>query len=237
MPRRTMTRFLAFMECDIVPQVVSKLLNNSLPKFPAGQGKGKVFSPLLNEIKDGRLHAHAVQTILVAPQALYELWRDVEAAPLWMEFVISVQKKGDKLSHWVFGDPDDEAGKRLEYDTQIVADEPGKRIAWKSVTGDVDESGEVTFEPSPNGRGTLVTLRESMNIPGGSIGGALAGLIKRTPKQIVIEDLRHFKQLAESGEIPSVDGQPNGPRGFSGSLKAHMYGENNPTPSGTSGQA
>lgn len=216
-----------------MPEVIRKL-QNSLPSFPAGEGKGDIFSPLPQEIKDGYLRAHAVQTILVDPQALYELWRDIESSPLWMEYVVSVTASSDRLSHWVFGDPDDPDGKRIEYDSEIVADEPGRRIAWRSLDSDYDEQGEVTFEPSFNGRGTLVTLVETVKVPGGAAGSALAGITKRSPKQIVIEDLRHFKQLAESGEIPSVVGQPNGPRGFTGSLKARLYGENNPTPKGTS---
>jgi uncharacterized membrane protein len=230
-----MTRFLKLWS-DIVPEVISKL-NGGLPVFPSGEGKGGIFSPLPNEVKDGELRAHSMQTILVAPQALYELWKDVEASPLWMEYVVSVEAKSDTVSHWVFGNPYDPDGKRIEYDSEIVADEPGKRLAWQSITEGIDEGGEVTFEPTFNGRGTLVTLREFAKIPGGSVGHALAGLVKRSPKQIVIEDLRHFKQLSESGEIPSVEGQPNGPRGFSGSLKSKLYGENNPTPPGTSSEA
>jgi hypothetical protein len=62
---------------------------------------------------------------------------------------------------------------------------------------------------------------------------AAAAVAKRSPRQIVIEDLRHFKQLAETGEIPNVDRNPHGPRGFIGSLKERLYGENNPTPAGT----
>lgn len=214
-----------------MPDVISKL--DHLPSFPAGEGKGGTFSPLPQDVKDGYVRAHAIQTILVAPQALYELWRDIETAPLWMEYVVSVTESTDTLSHWVFGDPDDPDGKRIEYDSKIVADEPGKRIAWKSISENYDETGEVTFTPSFNGRGTVVTLVERVKVPGGAAGNALAALVRRSPKQIVIEDLRHFKQLAESGEIPSVVGQPNGPRGFSGTLKSKLYGENNPTPPGT----
>ncbi len=178
-----------------------------------------------------------MQTILVAPEALYELWRDVESAPLWMEYVVSVEAKTDKVSHWVFGNPYEKDGKRIELDSEIVADEPGRRIGWQSITEGIEESGEVTFEPTFNGRGTLVTLREFQKIPGGSTATSLGGVVKRSPKQVVIENLRHFKQLAESGEIPSVEGQPNGPRGFSGSVKSRLYGENNPTPPGSSGSA
>lgn len=217
-----------------MPEVIRKLDVDRPPSFRAGEGKGGVFSALPQDVKDGYVRAHARQTVLVAPQALYELWRDVEAAPLWMEYVVSVTASSDKLSHWVFGNPEEPEGKRIEYDSEITADEPGRRIAWRSIDSEYDESGEVTFEPSFNGRGTVVTLMETVKAPGGAAGNALAGLVKRSPRQIVIEDLRHFKQLAESGEIPSVVGQPNGPRGFVGTLKSKLYGENNPTPEGTS---
>jgi uncharacterized membrane protein len=216
-----------------MPEHVSRL-ETGLPPFPAGQGKGAVFSPLKQDIKDGELRAHAVQTILADQQGLYLLWRDVSLASRWQEYVISVTPTSEKVSHWIFGDPSDPDGKRIEYDSEIVEDIPGERIAWRSITEGVDESGIVTFEPHPFGRGTLVTLQEYVAVPGGKLGNIVAGLSKRTPKQIVIEDLRHFKQLAESGEIPTVAKNPHGPRGLSGSFKTRMHGENNPTPPGSS---
>ena len=36
-------------------------------------------------------------------------------------------------------------------------------------------------------------------------------IVGRNPKQAVIENLRHFKALAETGEIPRTQGQPHGP--------------------------
>ena len=209
-----------------------------LPPFPAGQGKGAVFIPLAQDTQDGVVRAHAIQTINADPESLYKLWRKVELASRWQEYVISVEEKSATLSHWVIGDPeadpDSSAGKRIEFDSEIVEDIPGKKIAWHSVTEGVTESGEVIFEPTENNRGTRVTLQERVGVPGGSLGNAAAAVSKRTPRQIVIEDLRHFKQLAEAGEIPSVVGQPNGKRGFVGTLKSKLYGENNPTPPGTS---
>ena len=220
-----------------MPEVINRQVTGGLPVFPAGKGKGGVYSPLPNDVKEGKLRAHAMQTILVAPHALYELWHDVESAPLWMEYLVSVNITGAGTSHWVFGNPEEKDGKRLEFDSEVVADEPGVRIAWKSITEGIDESGEVTFKENSNGRGTLVTLREFDRLPGGAVGNAVASLTMRSPNQMVIENLRHFKQLAESGEIPSVEGQPSGPRGFSGSLKSKLYGQNNPTPPGTSSEA
>lgn len=209
-----------------------------LPPFPAGEGKGSAFAPLAQDTKNGVVRAHAIQTILADADSLYKLWRNIKLAPRWQEYVVSVEEKSATLSHWVFGDPEADpneiSGKRIEFDSEIIEDIPGRKIAWKSVTEGVTETGEVLFEPTENDRGTRVTLQERMGVPGGALGTAAAAISKRTPRQIVIENLRHFKQLAEAGEIPSVVGQPNGKRGFSGTLKARLYGENNPTPKGVS---
>lgn len=214
-----------------MPEVLDQ---SSLPSFPAGQGKGSHFKPLPQDVEDGRMRAHAVQTIRVDRQTLYRLWRDTGNAPKFMEYVVAVEPKGSNRTTWTLGDPEDSNGKRVSYDIEIYEDVPGEKIAWRSVESKFDEVGEIRFEEAPGGRGTRVTLTENIKVPGGRLTIAAAALTRRTPRQIVIEDLRHFKELAESGEIPSVVDNPHGPRGFSGSVKARLYGENNPTPPGTS---
>jgi uncharacterized membrane protein len=104
-------------------------------------------------------------------------------------------------------------------------------------TLEIDQTGTVTFVPTASGRGTLVTFTQTVRVPFAGLSTHLAGLGKRTPKQLVVENLRHFKQLAETGEIPSVKGQPHGPRGTIGVVKEWIYGEHNPTPTGTSDRA
>ena len=59
----------------------------------------------------------------------------------------------------------------------------------------------------------------------------------RNPKQAVIENLRHFKALAETGEIPRIQGQPHGPRGTIAGIKKSMYGEKITTPPGLESQS
>lgn len=205
-----------------------------LPAFPAGQGKGGHFSPLPQDVKDGKVRAHTLQTVNADRQTLYKMWRDVTNAPRFQEYVISVVPKSATVSTWTFGNPEDPKAKTVSYDTEVYEDIPGEKIAWRSIDTSFEEHGEVHFEDAPGGRGTRVTLLEDIEVPGGRLAIAAAALTKRTPRQIVIEDLRHFKELAESGEIPSVVGNPHGPRGISGSIKERMYGENNPTPPGTS---
>ncbi len=205
-----------------------------LPVFPAGRGKGAHFTPLPQDVKDGVVRAHALQTVNADRQTLYKLWRDVTSAPKFQEYVISVVPQTGTRSTWTFGNPEDPNAKKVSYDTEVYEDIPGEKIAWRSVDAAVEEHGEVHFSDDPAGRGTRITLIEDIEVPGGRLAIAAAALTKRTPRQIVVEDLRHFKELAESGEIPSVVGNPHGPRGISGSIKERMYGENNPTPPGTS---
>jgi uncharacterized membrane protein len=204
--------------------------------FPLAKQQGSRYLPPAKSTGDGDLSAHAVQSILVEADELYELWRNVNTIPRWQEFVVSVTPLREKVSHWVMGNPEDATGKRVEFDAEITEDIAGRKIAWQSVSEGVDQSGVVTFEPLANGRGTLVTLTQNTKIPGGSFGNAVAAVAMRSPRQVVIENLRHFKQLAETGEIPSVKGQPHGPRGISGKVKEWMYGETSPTPPGTSEQ-
>ena len=48
------------------------------------------------------------------------------------------------------------------------------------------------------------------NPPGGSLGAAFAKLFGEEPDQQINEDLRHFKQIMETGEVATVQGQPTG---------------------------
>ena len=126
---------------------------NTAPKsfslFPEAKQQGEIYVRLPDEQKDGWVHAHARQTILVEPQALYALWKREEAFPLWQEHVVSVTPTGGNKSHWVMGNPEDPDGKRIEFDSEITEDIPGEKIAWKSIAGDVDQSGEVAVSCTP----------------------------------------------------------------------------------------
>jgi len=186
---------------------------------------GRYLSP--PEDKDGKIWARATVRIQAEPNDLYQLWRDVEKAPLWQEQIVSVKETGERTSHWTMKAGD----KTIEWDSEVLADEPAKRIAWRSIAGESNNAGEVIFEVATGDRGTQVTVLQEFRM--GKLTSAWETLVGRNPKQSVIENLRHFKALAEAGEIPRVEGQPHGPRGSVGSLKESVYGEKIPTPSGT----
>jgi uncharacterized membrane protein len=182
------------------------------------------------EDKDGKIWIRTSALIQTEAEQLYEMWRDVESAPLWQEQIARVTSTGEKTSHWVMRSRDKENDKTIEWNSEILADEPGRRIAWRSVGGDSDNAGEVVFEPSPGGKATLVTVLQEFRM--GKLANAWETIVGRNPKQAVIENLRHFKALAETGEIPRTHGQPHGPRGTIAGIKESIYGEKIATPPG-----
>jgi uncharacterized membrane protein len=93
----------------------------------------------------------------------------------------------------------------------------------------------VMFENAPGNRGTVVTVLQEFRM--GKLASAWETVVGRNPKQAVVENLRHFKAFAEAGEIPRTQGQPHGPRGASGKMKASMYAETVKTPPGSDRKA
>jgi uncharacterized membrane protein len=181
--------------------------------------------------KDGKLWVRTSALVQADAKTLYEMWHDVEKAPAWQEQIAAVRRTGAKTSHWVMRAGDEKSEKTIEWDSEVLADEPGKRIAWRSIGGESENAGEVVFEEAPGGRGTYVTVLQEFRM--GKIASAWETFVGRNPKQAVIENLRHFKALAETGEIPRTEPQPHGDRGMVGGMKQSMYGEKMPVPAGT----
>jgi uncharacterized membrane protein len=177
---------------------------------------------------DGKIWVRTTALVGADPGRLYKLWRDVENAPLWQEQIAAVIRTDERISHWVMRSGD----KTIEWDSEILADEPARRIAWHSIGGDSENAGEVIFDAAPGDRGTIVTVLQMFRM--GKFTSMWETFVGRNPKQSVVENLRHFKALAETGEIPKTEGQPHGPRGTVAGMKRSMYGEKIATPPGQS---
>jgi uncharacterized membrane protein len=134
-------------------------------------------------------------------QELYDFWRDFRNLPLFMENIEVVEVMDGNLSHWVVRGP---AGADLEWDSRITEDVPGEVIAWRSVEGAaVENSGRVEFRDSPNKRGTIVSVTIAYDPPGGKLGKVFAKIFRREPAIQARHELRRFKQLMETGELPT----------------------------------
>jgi uncharacterized membrane protein len=139
---------------------------------------------------------------------LYSFWRNFENLPRVMSHVKEVQVLGNDRSHWVAQAPS-LAGGTVEWDAVMTFDEGGSRIGWESLPGsEVDTAGSVTFTDSP--RGTIVRVRMQYLPPAGRLGKWVAMLTGNSARHQIREDLRAFKRLMETGEVPTIEGQPRG---------------------------
>ncbi|HEX2910587.1 MAG TPA: SRPBCC family protein [Chloroflexia bacterium] len=145
-------------------------------------------------------------TINKPAEELYNFWRNFENLPRIMEHLESVRTLDDKRSHWIAKAP---AGTVVEWDAEIINEKPNELIAWQSLSGaSVANAGSVQFKPAPGDNGTEVLVEIDYEPPAGPIGAVVAKLFGEEPGQQVQEDLRHFKQMMEAGEIPTTKGQP-----------------------------
>jgi uncharacterized membrane protein len=155
-------------------------------------------------------HVRTTHTIAInrTPEQVYAFWRELRNLPRFMRHLESVEPRGEKRSHWVACGP---IGTRVEWDAEIVEDRENRRISWASLeSADVDSRGSVEFAPGPGGRGTLVRVELEYRPPAGVAAAKLASLFGEAPEQKIREDLRRLKQLLETGEIATTEGQPSG---------------------------
>ena len=153
-----------------------------------------------------------VQSVLINKpvEELYAYWRDFANLPKIMTHLESVTVTDDRRSHWVAQAPR-LAGGSVEWDAEIMRDEPNVAIAWRSLPGaDVDNSGEVRFAAGLGDRGTQVTVHLKYSPPAGRLGQIVAFLAGEDPNAQVREDLRTFKRVMEVGEAPTIVGQSRG---------------------------
>jgi uncharacterized membrane protein len=99
----------------------------------------------------------------------------------------------------------------VEWDAELVNDQPGERISWRSLPGSsVEHAGTVRFIPAPGGRGTIVRVQLQYRPPGGMLAALVAKLFGEEPRQQIPQELRRFKAILETGEVPTTEGQPAG---------------------------
>jgi uncharacterized membrane protein len=142
-------------------------------------------------------------TVAKSPEECYAFWHNFENLPQFMRHLESVRVTGERRSHWTAKAP---AGATVEWDAETTEDRPNELIAWRSTEdADVYNAGRVSFERAPGDRGTEVRIELEYKPPLGKLGSKVAMLFREEPGQQVMDDLRHFKQVMETGEIVFSD--------------------------------
>jgi len=125
---------------------------------------------------------------------VYQVWRNFENFPNFMSNIEEVRDVGYGRSRWRAKGP---LGANAEWDAEIVVDEPGRAIAWRSLENgsNVRTQGAVRFESEGDATRLFVTM--SYDAPARGLG-ELAAKIFSNPEKQVEEDLRRFKEMMET---------------------------------------
>lgn len=152
------------------------------------------------------IHVEEAVTINRPIAEVYRFWRNFENLPRFMRHLELVAAREEGVSHWIARGP---AGTSVEWDARIINDVENKVIGWQSLDGStVATAGSVNFDETD--RGTVVRVHLQYNPPAGKLGSTIAWLLGEEPGLQIREDLRRFKALLETGEIPTTEGQPSG---------------------------
>lgn len=123
---------------------------------------------------------------------LYDTWKEFSNHPQFMENIIAVTKEDDETNHWVMEGP---LNQKYEWTTKTTTLEPNKRIAWKTIQGDIKRSGQVTFNSLPKGE-VEVTVTSQTIPPEDLVNKAIVRLFANEEAQWD-KDLHNFKALIE----------------------------------------
>lgn len=148
------------------------------------------------------VHVRESIRLEVPVDVVYRQWRQLDQLPRIMSHLRSVSETGDGRSHWVAEGP---AGVTVEWDAEIVNEVEHQVLAWRSLPmADVVTAGSVTFRSGRGGRDTQLTVTLQYEPPAGRAGATVAALFGREPSQTIREDLRRFKSVLETGEVPAA---------------------------------
>ena len=124
----------------------------------------------------------------------YNQWTQFEEFPSFMEGVESVTQLDDRHLRWVA----EVGGETREWQAEIVAQEPDRRIAWRATDGK-DNAGVVTFQPVDQAT-TRVEVQMQWEPEGlKEKAGSMVGMDDRRVKG----DLERFKDMIEQRGVES----------------------------------
>ncbi|MGN6367381.1 MAG: SRPBCC family protein [Phycisphaerae bacterium] len=175
-----------------------KVLNVSTRRPDEGIISSKTFSHPLHQ----HIRVEESVTIQRPVEEVFSFWRKLENLPRFMDHLESVEVRDEKRSHWKAKAP---RGQSVEWDATIIAEEPNKKIAWKSdENASVPNSGQVLFSPTADGRGTDVKVLIAYDPPAGILGALYSKLFREDPGTQVREDLGNARKLLESEGAPAA---------------------------------
>ena len=179
---------------------MSELSPHAADDAPPATAKSGAAAVVREQLPDGKGSSGTVQAVTINKPVseVFGYFRNFANLPTFMENVVSIDVRDEKLSHWVVKAP---AGQTVEWDARVTDEQVDRHIAWASEPGaSVANSGRIEFRNAGR-RGTVVSLTILYDPPAGIIGKVIAKLFQREPAIQARRDLNRFKQLMETGEV------------------------------------
>jgi uncharacterized membrane protein len=133
-------------------------------------------------------------TVHRPPREVYDVWRNPQEFARILDRRVSLEMITPAKSHWSVRAP----GHAFEWDAEISADEPGRRIAWTSLPdSEVANSGAVHFEARDDGGATDVTLEFDVQSPRGLLATLTSTVLRQALEFEAGEMLARLKARLE----------------------------------------
>jgi uncharacterized membrane protein len=124
---------------------------------------------------------------------VFYLYSDFEKFPEWMKSLKEVRRVDERHTRWTANAP----LMTVEWEAETTAFEPNHRIAWRTVRGDVEMDGDVTFEETERDT-TRMHISLGYEPPAGRLGSLIAHLLGSDPEKQIDEELKRFARMAET---------------------------------------
>jgi uncharacterized membrane protein len=139
---------------------------------------------------------------------VYLFWRKLENLPRFMKHLESVTEIDAVHSTWKAKLPGWPLP--ISWEARIVKDKEDELLGWRSYPGaDIENAGKIEFKDAGE-NGTEIHAVITYRAPLGKAGEKIARLLTPAFEMVVHEDLRNFRRYIETGEIPTIEGQPFG---------------------------
>lgn len=150
------------------------------------------------------IEAHGTFTIRKPREEVYSFWRKLDNLPRFMKHLESVEVLDQTRSTWKARIPGGIG--TVTWEAVIQEEQQDTLLRWASQPGStIDNAGEVRFTDAPRNEGTEVSARISYRLPAGDAGTLAGKIVNPIVEKMVREDLRRFKSLMETGEIPTSE--------------------------------
>ncbi|RZM30432.1 MAG: DUF2892 domain-containing protein [Pedobacter sp.] len=183
----------------------SALKNPLKPKFLYGAylayrgftGKCLVYDQLgIDARKSHAVNVRGEFDIDLPPNEVYSHWRNLNNLPGSIQRLLNVEMIDEHLSTWrsnVIGNMF-----TLKWEAEIVKDEPGRLIGWRSAEGSLFQHvGRVEFESNGVG-GTKLKIVLSYHPPLGGVGFGISKVLNPYFEHLLQKEIKNFKYQIEN---------------------------------------